>query len=163
MILITLFLLRFSTFRDMWQLFDKGLHLFLKNFVYLPTKEATGSALLGSVLSFFTVYYWHGANETCAYWALVNWLGISLERQLYLYSKACQTSLQNRLVLVLQAVLFGALINSNMIYLFQWEVTLQLVKRLYLENLFFTLYAHFVLYCGVITINTNHVSKIKVE
>ena len=50
-----------------------------------------------------------------------------------------------------------------MIYLFQWEVTLQLVKRLYLENLFFTLYAHFVLYCGVITINTNHVSKIKVE
>ena len=61
----------------MWQLFDKGLHLFLKNFVYLPIVSSTGSALLGSILSFFTVFYWHGANETCAYWALINWLGVS--------------------------------------------------------------------------------------
>jgi len=153
-----------STFRDMWQLFDKGLHLFLKNFVYLPIVSSTGSALLGSILSFFTVFYWHGANETCAYWALNNWLGVSVERQLYLYSKHTElTWPKSRLILLGQAVLFGLLINSNVIYLFEWEVTLRLVQRLYLENLYFTLYAHLVLYCGVITINTNHISKIKVE
>jgi len=152
-----------STFRDMWQLFDKGLHLFLKNFIYVPLTTATGSAVLGSVVCFFCVFYWHGANETCAYWALVNWAGVSLERQLYIYSKSTQTRLQNRIVLSLQAVLFGLLIMSNLIYLFQWEVTLQIVKRLYTESLVFTVHAHVVLYCGVVAINTNHISKIKVN
>lgn len=144
----------------MWQLFDKGLHLFLKNFIYVPLTTTTGSALLGSVACFFCVFYWHGANETCAYWALVNWGGVSLERQLYIYS---QRGLHQRIVLVLQAVLFGLLIVSNLIYLFQWEVTLQIVTRLYTESLLFTAYAHVVLYCGVIAVNTNHISKIKVD
>ena len=57
-----------STFRDMWQLFDKGLHLFLKHFIYIPTLKSKPAIfnsdfpkkILASILCYFAVYYWHG-------------------------------------------------------------------------------------------------------
>ena len=59
-----------STFRDMWQLFDKGLHLFLKHFIYIPTLKSKPAIfnsdfpkkILASILCYFAVYYWHGKN-----------------------------------------------------------------------------------------------------
>ena len=51
------------TFRDMWREFDKGLHLFLKHLIYIPITDLgrnIGTILLGTVCSFFAVYYWHG-------------------------------------------------------------------------------------------------------
>ena len=52
------------TFTDMWRLFDKGLHLFLKNHVYLPVirkSETLLSRLLGSFSAFFVVFLWQRA------------------------------------------------------------------------------------------------------
>ena len=72
------------TFRDMWREFDKGLHLFLKDFIYLPitsfNPELVSLVFLGTFGSFFTVYYWHGASETCLYWASANCAGVIAEK-----------------------------------------------------------------------------------
>ena len=54
-----------TTFREMWQLFDKGLHLFLKTFIYLPIAKSNLApswitSIVGSISAYFMVYYWHG-------------------------------------------------------------------------------------------------------
>ena len=74
----------------MWRLFDKGLHLFLKNHVYLPVIQKSGtlfSRLLGSFSAFFVVFLWHGPSKTTALWALANWFGLLLEGILRFLSK----------------------------------------------------------------------------
>ena len=174
----------------MWQLFDKGLHLFLKTFIYLPIVNSflsypTGSRILASILCYFTVYYWHGkihsmcpffvyffllflenkslgATETCMWWALFNWLGIIAEQQLYRMTKTDtflrpqHRYLKDRSLILVKAILFGMLINSNLIYLFQSDTSFQIILRLYTENVLFLFTAHAVLYCGIIAISTNN-------
>merc|ERR1712062_430409 len=157
-----------TTFREMWQLFDKGLHLFLKNFIYIPIATSNWGpkwicSIIGSISAYFTVYYWHGATETCMWWAVTNWLGIITEQQVYRYSissfhvSSSNRFIKDRLLILTKAIIFGALINTNLIYLFQVDSSYQIISRLYTESILFTLTAHFVLYCGIIAINTNHV------
>merc|ERR1711937_355743 len=145
------------TFRDMWKEFDKGLHLFLKHFIFLPvTSEKTFfRVLLGTFLSFFTVYYWHGATDTCLHWALCNFIGVTAEVLVFKFVKLTflPTALRSRIFIFIQSILFGFLICSNLIFLFQSQATWEIIFRLYFEKIYFTLYAHMVLYSGVISIS----------
>ena len=103
------------------------------------------------------------------YWAIANWFGVVAEQQFYRLSKTkFFTNPRHRIVkdrcyLLIQALLFGWLINSNLIYLFQIDPSYQIIKRLYTENLGFTLYAHFALYCGVIAINVDFTKRLFIE
>ena len=60
---------------------------------------------------------------------------------------------RHRFHIFVQSILFGWLINSNLIFLFQHEPAGQIHHRLYFENVYFTTYAHFILYTGVIAIS----------
>ena len=110
-----------------------------------------------------------GASVTCFWWAVTNWFGIIIEQNLNRLTGPMigQSSLGDRFILVIRAIVFGALINSNLIYLFQSDVTYQIMSRLYLEDPLFCGIAHLVLYCGIIAIDKNHIpsnqSKIKVD
>ena len=142
----------------MWKEFDKGLHLFLKHFIFLPvTSEKTlFRVLLGTFLSFFTVYYWHGATETCLHWAACNFFGVISEVLVFKFVKltCLPQALSSRILIFIQSVIFGFLICSNLIFLFQSQAAWEIISRLYFENFYFTIYAHIVLYTGVISISS---------
>ncbi|XP_071963238.1 protein-cysteine N-palmitoyltransferase HHAT-like [Antedon mediterranea] len=70
------------TFADMWRYFDRGLHSILLNYIYIPiggSRCGTFRQLIGSLLCFIFVFYWHGLEEHIFYWALFNWVGVVIE------------------------------------------------------------------------------------
>ncbi|WAR18437.1 HHAT-like protein [Mya arenaria] len=63
--------------------FDRGLYSFLKRYIYIPcggSKEGFHRQVIGSLLCFMYIFYWHGAEYYILLFILLNYVGISLER-----------------------------------------------------------------------------------
>ncbi|CAH1792742.1 unnamed protein product [Owenia fusiformis] len=82
--------LRIYYYSDMWKYFDRGLYNFLKIHIYIPmggSKKGVLRQLLGSIVCFSFIYYWHGAEKHLAIWAFLNFIGITIETLGKLFSK----------------------------------------------------------------------------
>ncbi|XP_045694529.1 protein-cysteine N-palmitoyltransferase HHAT isoform X1 [Phyllostomus hastatus] len=70
------------SFTGMWRYFDVGLHDFLIRYVYIPV-GGSQHGLLGTLFSTATTFafvsYWHGGHDYLWCWAVLNWLGVTVE------------------------------------------------------------------------------------
>lgn len=74
-----------TSYSHMWQHFDSGLYVFMRDYIYVPLCGVKAGRLrrLGAVsLVFVFVYVWHGANWLLFQWTLCNWLCLLVERVL---------------------------------------------------------------------------------
>lgn len=70
-------------YTDMWKYFDKGLYDFMKRYIFIPcggSQHGFGYQLLGSVLCFLYVFYWHGAEYYLFLWCLINLFEVIFEQ-----------------------------------------------------------------------------------
>ncbi|XP_039266432.2 protein-cysteine N-palmitoyltransferase HHAT-like [Styela clava] len=67
---------------DMWKYFDKGLHLWLLRYIYIPCGGSRVNLLratINSILPFAFVSFWHGASRVNIYWGALSWFGVYIE------------------------------------------------------------------------------------
>lgn len=73
------------TFRDMWRYFDRGFHLFLVRYIYIPIGGSKKGLLfnqLASLTTFIFVFFWHGTERYILFWAIFNVMGILVEKSM---------------------------------------------------------------------------------
>ena len=70
-------------YSDMWKFFDRGLYNFLKRYIFIPfggSRAGLGRQVLGSVLCFAYIFYWHGAEFYLFLWTVINFVETGLEQ-----------------------------------------------------------------------------------
>uniref|UniRef100_H0WUF7 Hedgehog acyltransferase n=1 Tax=Otolemur garnettii TaxID=30611 RepID=H0WUF7_OTOGA len=70
------------SFTGMWRHFDVGLHNFLIRYVYIPaggSQHGPLGTLFSTAMTFAFVSYWHGGYDYLWCWAVLNWLGVTVE------------------------------------------------------------------------------------
>jgi len=75
---------RIYSYRDMWRFFDAGLYDCLILHIYIPIMSlwknpSTLVKFFSSSIVFLYIYVWHGLQSMIAYWALFNYITITLE------------------------------------------------------------------------------------
>ncbi|XP_067205937.1 protein-cysteine N-palmitoyltransferase HHAT isoform X2 [Linepithema humile] len=72
---------RIYLYSDMWKYFDRGLYKFLVKYIYIPTRRSDGGfgKLFSSFLCFTFVLIWHGMQTSIFIWALLNFIGVTIE------------------------------------------------------------------------------------
>lgn len=146
---------------DMWKFFDKGLHLWLVRYIYIPlggSKIPLLRFLMNSMMPFAFVYVWHGLGQGQAYWACLSWMGVFIEGVSYrLYKADIVLSVEakyltptwsRRMRAMLSAPLQCLLLTSNLFFLWSFEVALLYCKRLFLESFKFILFLWLFFYSG---------------
>ncbi|KAH3853305.1 protein-cysteine N-palmitoyltransferase HHAT-like [Dreissena polymorpha] len=84
-------------YSDMWKFFDRGLYSFLKRYIYIPcggSKEGFLRQVIGSLMCFMYIFYWHGAEYYILLFILLNYAGVSLE---IFGALICRTTVVKRL------------------------------------------------------------------
>ncbi|XP_072493970.1 protein-cysteine N-palmitoyltransferase HHAT isoform X5 [Notamacropus eugenii] len=72
------------SFPGMWRNFDVGLHNFLIRYIYIPTggsRRGVLRMLFSTAMTFAFVSYWHGGHDYLWYWAVLNWVGVTIENR----------------------------------------------------------------------------------
>ena len=70
-------------YSDMWKYFDRGLYDFMKRYIFIPfggSRAGLSRQILGSVLCFAYIFYWHGAEYYLFLWCVVNFVETGLEQ-----------------------------------------------------------------------------------
>lgn len=65
-----------------WRYFDPGMYMFIRLYLYLPLFQLRQNILLkviGSLLCFTFVFFWHGMRWSIFVWTSLNFVGIILE------------------------------------------------------------------------------------
>lgn len=70
-------------YSDMWKYFDRGLYDFMKRYIFIPlggSHAGLSRQILGSVLCFAYIFYWHGAEYYLFLWCVVNFVETGIEQ-----------------------------------------------------------------------------------
>ena len=73
---------RIHLYSDMWRYFDRGLHLFLKTYIYLPVaryRDGMFMKIVGSLATFGFIYLWHGTSYHVMLWSIFNYFAVITE------------------------------------------------------------------------------------
>ena len=121
------------TFKVMWRYFDRGLHRFLAQSIYIPL----GGSLYGPVweaLSTFCCFgfvaFWHGSSKALWIWGISNWIGIICEKSLELFMETkygvfikgnLSEKMYRRLCAFCGSFSIYFLIYTNIIFLFEFN------------------------------------------
>uniref|UniRef100_G3MLN7 Acyltransferase required for palmitoylation of hedgehog hh family of secreted signaling n=1 Tax=Amblyomma maculatum TaxID=34609 RepID=G3MLN7_AMBMU len=65
-----------------WRYFDRGMHLYIRRYVYEPVegnRKKPGWTVVGTASAFAFTWYWHGLHKEDGIWCLLSVLGISIE------------------------------------------------------------------------------------
>lgn len=144
---------------DMWKFFDKGLHLWLVRYIYVPlggSRVPFLRLILNSVMPFAFVFLWHGPGLGQAHWAFWSWVGVLIESISYRLYKAdsiisaeakfLTPAWSRRIRAFLSTPLLCLLMISNLFFLMSYRQVLLYCSRLFLENLNFLAFALLFLY-----------------
>ncbi|KAK2568690.1 Protein-cysteine N-palmitoyltransferase HHAT [Acropora cervicornis] len=70
-------------FSDMWKYFDRGLHIWMMRYIYIPmggSRRGIFRQLLASMCAFGFIWQWHGGHvNMLLWWFIPNWLGVVAE------------------------------------------------------------------------------------
>ncbi|XP_018327825.1 protein-cysteine N-palmitoyltransferase Rasp isoform X2 [Agrilus planipennis] len=147
---------RIHLYSDMWKYFDRGLHSFLVKYIYVPTlteKSFIGKTL-SSFLCFVFVYIWHGVQEFILVWAILNFIGVTMEsgfKSLCLHYehviKILNSRWQRRFVCLLASPLLAVSCVSNFYFFAGMNIGNIFADRLFNDSLWNEAVLFFMLYC----------------
>lgn len=157
-------------FSDFWRYFDRGLHELLMSCIYIPlggSKHGLLRQLMSSLLCFAFVYYWHGSDLHLLYWALFNWIGVTMEQlqdmviQKYNLDTLLKSKLSGanymRLVGVLRTPAYICLAASNLVFLSGTNRAYVYFDRLLLAGWpYASITTFFLLYCFIQVVRELH-------
>ena len=133
------------TFAHMWRYFDKGLHRFLQQCIYIPLggcQKGLFHQFVAAALCFSFVANWHGGGTTMWLWAIFNYLGIAIESLVnYLIKKGyfnmillnISCKMYRRLCAFCGAFSVFGLVCSNMIFLIGHNAAFIILQRLVMD------------------------------
>ncbi|KAJ8384776.1 hypothetical protein AAFF_G00198620 [Aldrovandia affinis] len=135
------------SFTGMWRHFDVGLYHWLIRYIYVPTGGSHHGPLwkmLSTALAFGFVCYWHGCHDYLQNWALMNWLGVTVENGLKTFLSSPRISLciecclsapmRRRCQAFLSAFSTAMLILSNLVFLGGNHVGTIFWKRVFVQG-----------------------------
>uniref|UniRef100_A0A224Z4X7 Protein cysteine n palmitoyltransferase hhat n=1 Tax=Rhipicephalus zambeziensis TaxID=60191 RepID=A0A224Z4X7_9ACAR len=73
---------RLTRCTDFWRYFDRGMHLWIRRYVYDPlVRDRKGAAwmLFGAAFAFAFSWLWHGMDRVATVWSVLSVLGIAAE------------------------------------------------------------------------------------
>ncbi|XP_036403106.1 protein-cysteine N-palmitoyltransferase HHAT [Megalops cyprinoides] len=135
------------SFTGMWRHFDVGLYHWLIRYIYIPTGGSHHGPLwkmLSTALAFGFVCYWHGGHDYLQNWALMNWLGVTVENGLKAFlssplifpciERCLSAPMRRRAQAFLSAFSTAMLILSNLVFLGGNHVGRIFWKRVFIQG-----------------------------
>ncbi|XP_051501730.1 protein-cysteine N-palmitoyltransferase HHAT [Myxocyprinus asiaticus] len=135
------------SFTGMWRHFDVGLYKWLIRYIYVPlggSRHGVFRKLVSIALAFVFVCFWHGCHDYLQCWALLNWVGVSVENALALlfsspplhHAIVCCMSprMQRRGLALICALSTAMLILSNLVFLGGIHVGRVFWKRVFVQG-----------------------------
>ena len=146
------------TFTHMWRFFDRGLHRFLGQSIYVPlggSRAGIVQQMLSSLCCFAFVAHWHTGGATMWLWAAFNYVGIAVEKCVGLLTTCgvldtvldmLSLRMYRRVCALCGALLVVGLIWSNIVFLVGYEAALVLITKSLSGGVTFFLYVIGVMY-----------------
>ncbi|XP_055027374.2 protein-cysteine N-palmitoyltransferase HHAT [Misgurnus anguillicaudatus] len=135
------------SFTGMWRHFDVGLYKWLIRYIYLPlggSRHGAVRKLVSAALAFGFVCFWHGCHDYLQCWALLNWVGVSVESALTLLFSSpplrhvivryLSPRMQRRGFALISAFSTAMLILSNLVFLGGIHVGKIFWKRVFVQG-----------------------------
>lgn len=124
-----------------WRYFDRGLHLWLSEYIYYPIvglgKKKIIFKVFGCFLCFAFVCIWHGMGKSICIWSILSFLGVILEKFSYQISSKIFQKIEvtNPLVYKFIRAFFGTfafmlMCISCMFFLSNYEVGMYFVNKI---------------------------------
>ncbi|KAI1303171.1 Protein-cysteine N-palmitoyltransferase HHAT [Halotydeus destructor] len=126
----------------LWRTFDRGLHLWLTNYIYKPLVAPSYSLkkrILAAALCFSFVCLWHGFDIAIITWCTINFFILSCE----MFGSSITERSQghslggyaiSQIEPMASAPFFALMIVSNIFFLSNWELGCVFVKRILLTS-----------------------------
>ncbi|XP_056624385.1 protein-cysteine N-palmitoyltransferase HHAT isoform X2 [Triplophysa dalaica] len=135
------------SFTGMWRHFDVGLYKWLIRYIYVPlggVRHGVFRKLMSAALPFGFVCFWHGCHDYLQCWALLNWVGVSVEKALgllfshpplhHIIVRCLSPRMQRRGFALISAFSTALLILSNLVFLGGIHVGRIFWKRMFVQD-----------------------------
>lgn len=133
-------------FTDMWKYFDRGLHVWMIRYIYIPmggSHKGIVRQLFASICTFAFIWQWHGGDVVTLWWFIPNWMGVVTESMASIvlakpFVKGLEDKLSPAASRRMRAV-FGVgtvscLILSNLVFLCGTDPVWFYIKRMFFDG-----------------------------